>query len=186
MSSQNNELSYGTPVTNYRQSKKKEEDSSLCGVFLICCGCISALALVAGAIAYIVFGIMFLVQDYDVAHDCGGSSLWAYVLTALILAWSRGSAKNAQDDNNQVNFCVLICLGLIEGGLAIWGGIELFGNSCDDLSESNLWTFGLVTFILQTFVASICLVIIPLLVVCCECCCSYCEKKEHEDNSNNV
>ena len=45
----------------------------------------------------------------------------------------------------------LICTFMIELGLAIWGGIELFENApnCDALYNSNLWKFGLVVFILQ-------------------------------------
>ena len=45
----------------------------------------------------------------------------------------------------------IICSVLVELGLAIWGAIELF-NKCDNCSElhnSDLWKFGLATFIIQ-------------------------------------
>lgn len=141
---------------------------------MMCCGCLLILGLFAGAISYIVFGIMYLVQDYDIAHDCKDSSLWAYVLVAIILSLSRGNAKNAvaEDDDIasvQSTICTCVCLGLIESGLAIWGGIELWDKSCDDLSDSNLWTFGLVTFILQAFCGTLFLVIMPMIACCITC-----------------
>ena len=173
--------------TEQRKITEKTDNTSALEVGCVCGACILILGLIAGVIAYMVFGIMFLVQDYEVAHDCNGSALWAYVLTAIILAFSRGNARNAQDDNNNFNFGVLFCLGLIEAGLAIWGGIELFAKSCDDLADSNLWKFGLATFIIQTLVATICLLTIPMVVICCELRFHCCEKKkEEEDKLDNV
>ena len=153
-------------------SLKPEKKSNEC---LECCGICSlflfGLALIAGSLAYLVFGIMYLVQDYDVAHDCGRSSLWAYVLTAIILAWGRSGAKNASSKSDSVGgtICLLVCLGLIEAGLAIWGGVELWDKSCDDLQDSNIWKFGLATFCLQTFCATLFLVIMPLVLGCILC-----------------
>jgi hypothetical protein len=128
-----------------------------------CCIFLTAIAVIGGAISYLVFGIMYLVQDYDLANDCKGSNLWAYVLTAIILSLSRGNAKNMYDDDGNLSICTIIFMGLIELGLSIWGGIELFDKSCDDLHDSNIWRFGLATFVLQLFVASLILVIIPVI-----------------------
>jgi hypothetical protein len=138
----------------------------------LCCGCITALGIVAGTVAYYVFGIMYLVQDYNISHDCSHSSLWAYVLTAVILSFTRASAKNANDDNTDTGtkICSLVCLGLIETGLAIWGGIELWDKSCDNLINTNIWKFGLATFCIQTFVGAIFLIIIPGILMCMLCC----------------
>ena len=110
---------------------------------------------------------MYLVQDYKVANECKGSALWAYVLVAMILALGHGGAKS--DDKNNAVAPVLICLGLIDLGLAIWGGIELFEKSCDELEDSNIWKFGLAVFILQLFLATFCLVIIPAIILCDVC-----------------
>ena len=146
-------------------SKKSNEDCIFC--FGACGICILTLSLIAGCISYLVFGIMFLVQDYNVADSCKDSSLWAYVLTAIILCWARLGAKDNSNSNDESGagaaICKLICLGLIESGLAIWGGIELWQKSCDDLSDTNLWKFGLVTFGIQSFVAGLFIVIMP----CC-------------------
>lgn len=156
--------------TGIMGNKMSQKESS--NDFLGCCGVCSlvilVVGLIAGAIAYLVFGIMYLVQDYKIANDCAGSSLWAYVLTAIILAWGRGNAKNTstKDGDMGTAFCTLVCLGLVDAGLAIWGGLELFQYSCSDLQDSNIWKFGLATFCLQTIFASLFLVIMPI-VLCC-------------------
>ena len=161
----------GTPqgaLGSLKPEKKSNECLECCGV---CSLFLFALAVIAGVVAYLVFGIMYLVQDYDVAHDCGGSSLWAYVLTAIILAWGRSGAKNTSSDSDSVGgtICMLVCLGLIEAGLAIWGGVELWHKSCDDLQDSNIWKFGLATFCIQTFCATLFLIIMPLILGCMMC-----------------
>lgn len=150
---------------------------------MMCCGCIGVLGLFAGAIAYIVFGIMYLVQDYDVAHDCKDSSLWAYVLVAIILSLGRTNSKKAFDDESElgVKICTLGCVGLIELGLGIWGGIELFSKSCSDLQDSNLWKFGLATFIIQMFCVGMIFVVIPIIMVILACL-----DKPSEPTTNNL
>lgn len=145
--------------------EEKSDSEYVCETCLYCNLCIFGLALIAGCVAYVTFGIMYLVQDYNVSRDCKGSNLWEYALVACILSTSRINASNATDkDSGGFNFGVLICLGFIEAGLGIWGGIELFSNSCDDLTESNLWTFCFVTFIVQTVLAFLCLIGFPMFV----------------------
>ena len=168
----NNQLSYSTE--NKKRSYhngSSNKDNSICECCGVCFLLLLGLGIIGGAIAYIVFGIMYLVQDYDIANSCEGSSLWAYVLTAIILSISRSGAKNSNDEDLGIGgkICLLVCLGLIECGLAIWGGMELWVNSCDDLRDSNLWKFGLATFILQVICASAFLVIMPLTFTCLIC-----------------
>ena len=153
-------------------SKYTEDNNTECvEVSTCCCYGISMIALFGSYIAYLVFGIIFLVKDYHVANSCEGSSLWAYVLVAIILSASPAKAKqNKEGEEFHVILCTLFCVGLIEAGLAIWGGIELWNKSCDDLSDSNLWKFGLVTFCMQAFFAGLFLVIIPLLFLTCAIC----------------
>ena len=164
-------------------NKSNREDSLVC---LGACGMfITAVGVIGCAVAYIVFGIMYLVQDYHIAHDCDGSALWAYVLTALILSLLRSGSKNAQDEDDGLNFCVLVCLGLIELGLAIWGGVELWVKSCDSLVDTNIWKFALATFILQSFVAALLLVIIPLVFLLLAVC-KRTETVNEENKTNNL
>ena len=129
---------------------------------------ILAVGVGCGAIAYIVLGILYLVQGYHIADGCDDSNLWAYVLTAVILSFSRLRSKDSFDKNTEFGdiLCGLFCLGLLECGLAIWGGLELWDYSCDDINETNLWKFGLATFCIQTFFASLFLVIMPISLYC--------------------
>jgi uncharacterized membrane protein YvlD (DUF360 family) len=140
-----------------------EKTNKICEWCIIIVITITILGIVGAAFAYIILAIMYLVQDYDIANECKDSSLWAYVLTAIVLALVRSNAKPKEQDNN---ICVFILLGLIECGLAIWGGIELWEKSCSDLIDTNLWEIGLVTFVLQVIFATVFLIIIPI-VMCC-------------------
>lgn len=164
-------------------NESKSEDCIACAA--LGCGCLGILVILGCVVSYIVFGIMFLVQDYTIAHECENSSLWAYVLTAIILSLLRSGAKNTKDDEDNLNICVLVCLGLIELGLAIWGGIELWDKSCDSLTDTNIWKFALATFILQTFVASLLLVLIPLTFFICAICQSHTNVQKNTNDANN-
>lgn len=142
---------------------KKENDClNLC---FGCSLCWSILVLVSACIAYIVFGIMFLIDDYKIADGCHNSSLWAYVLTSIIIAFLR-ACGNQDNNDNKSNLCVFICLGIIELCFGIWGGVELFEKSCDDLTKTRLWTFAVVTFSSQIFVALLFLIIMPITIFC--------------------
>jgi len=135
-----------------------------CGSF----GIIMLIGIIAGIVSYIVFGIMFLVEDYEIANDCNGSNLWAYVLTAIILSFNRSNAKITSDSVEEKNspLCVLLLLGIIETALAIWGGIEIWDKSCSDLSDSNLWKFAVVTFCLQAISGACFLILLPIVILC--------------------
>ena len=118
------------------------------------------IGIIAGAIAYVVFAIKFLVEDYDTWRECDESNLWIYVLVSLIISVNKKGASDTSDDN----FALLFCACMIELGFAIWGGIELFDqvDSCPELRDSDLWSIGLATFIMQLIVGSM-VVLIPLV-----------------------
>ena len=144
---------------------KEKNGSECCENTCICLGGCTILALIACQIAYIVFGIMYLVEDYDTWKSCDGSNLWPYALVALILSFSRISSGNVASNNEENGaggaICVLICLFIIEASLATWGGFELYDKvgECSDLQNSKLWTFSFVTFILQVVMAGICFIV---------------------------
>lgn len=148
------------------------------GYFALCCGgCIGfilLLGLLAGCISYLVFGIIFLVKCYDVANDCKDSKLWEYVLVSMVLSLMKSNAKSSSGDDHEVkaSVCTFVCFGLMEFGLAIWGSIELWENSCDELSETNLWKFALATFSIQVSFGVIFAVLFPLGVFAASFCAS--------------
>ena len=48
--------------------------------------------------------------------------------------------------------------------ISIWGGIELFYRSCDDLNDSNLWIIGVISFSLQLLSVFICVFVFPMFI----------------------
>ena len=124
------------------------------------------MGLIAGAISYVVFAIKFLVEDYDTWRECDESNLWIYVLVSLIISVNKKGASDTSDDN----FAILLCACMIELGFAIWGGIELFDqvDSCPELRDSDLWSIGLATFIMQLIVGSM-VVLIPVIGLIAYC-----------------
>lgn len=149
---------------NIYNTESNSNDNKVCGN---CCVCSTALVLIIGAICFLVFGILFLVQDWDEYRSCSGSSLGPYVIVALVLSWSNGNAANSskkEDSSIEFFFRILIYF-LLNTGLAIWGGIELWEKSCDDLKDTNLWKFSLAIFILQ-IISVVILLLISLIFGC--------------------
>ena len=125
------------------------------------CYFIAVLALLATVIAYEVFGIIYLIQDYGISNECKGSNLWEYVLVSMILACTNVTAKT-NDEKIDLSACVLAMVGVINLCLSTWGGIELwdYSYSCDELFNSNLWKVGLASFILQVTTTVICVIVL--------------------------
>ena len=159
----------------------------------VCCGGICLVTTVGCVLAYIIMGIIVLVEDYNVWRDCeNDSELWPYCLVAILL-YTIGStvvSKNATSDDRNENpkgeIIALACGVLIELGLAIWGAIELFDKSestcctthhsknfingtCHELTATRLWTFGLVTNIISWIIIVLCIVILVVLMICAVC-----------------
>ena len=89
-----------------------------------CCGCISLLALVAGSVAYYVFAIIALVNEYHEPFNtmCSCKShLWIYMLVFIIynLEFGRKLTDVVQDNKaGYVEKCIASSItGLIELGL---------------------------------------------------------------------
>ena len=164
--------------------KKIDGDEAESTVFMCCAGCcmiIFTVAFVAAIISYYVFGIIFLVQDIELCKKCDGSSLWAYVLTTLIIGACTGSSKaNSKEEKKSPEqlLITLIIVFIINAGMGIWGGIELWGKSCDFLTESRIWTFGAVTFTLQMTASFFC--VCYILALCCTLIAASAETKDAE------
>ena len=131
---------------------------------LLCSLCLLGLVLLAGYVAYISFGIIYLIEDYGIANDCKNSNLWEYVLVAVIL--STSNIKLDISSNDIFVICFMLFIGIMNLSLSIWGGVELWSLSCDDLSDSNLWKIGLVSCILQLIASIIGLVLTPIILYC--------------------
>lgn len=128
------------------------EKVSCCNSTIIFCGVtVTAIAFIVGTILYYVFGILYLVQDFEKFNDCKSSKLWIYVLITMIFSFFNLHSNVKKDEVNNLVYFVHF---LFNAGLCIFGGIELFGDKlCANLEDSNLWTFALVSFSLQIFAA---------------------------------
>lgn len=129
---------------------------------LICMISLFSLGIILGSILYSIYGIVFLIQDYDISNSCSGSNLWAYVLTAVIISLFRVNPKNVEMNKDLIKYS-LFFLGLIESCLAVWGAYELWTKSCDNLIDSNIWKFAYLTFIIQLIISVLILVILPII-----------------------
>ena len=138
----------------------KSPSSELC---IILSTALCGVILVVSFICYIVFSILYLVQDYNLWNNCESNSyLWPYVLVAIILSLNKSNIKNSGD---QEQLGSIIAGFILEFGLMCWGGVELFNklDNCQDLRDSNLWKVGLATFVLQLIVCVI-LLCIPIII----------------------
>lgn len=103
--------------------------------------------------AYVICGIVFLIQDRGVREQCSdsGSSVWEYVLAATIFAIMRtnNNAETTNANNIIANIIGCACTFVVEGGITAWGFVEFCQNNCPPLKETSLWTFGQVTLALQ-------------------------------------
>jgi hypothetical protein len=149
----------------------KEEEAPVTTCCLTTCITCSAFSLMGGVVTYYVFGIMYLIRYYHEFKDCSKSELWVYVLTALVAGFLRGGLRNTDkntdnSDADSTPLCIIICLGLVELGLAIWGAMELWFKSCDNLVNTNLWKFAFATFCIQTTTSVITLLIVPCGIAC--------------------
>ena len=140
------------PVTH-----RKETNNELAR---LCCLSFLLIGLLVSILAYLIFNIVFLIQDYDVSNECKGSNLWEYVLVSTILMFPSSSVKN---DNFNLFVIIALVIGVLNLCMCIWGGIELWEYSCDDLTETNLWKVGLASFILQLTIAFLCILVMPFV-----------------------
>ena len=154
-----------------------------------CCGCLGVMALIGGIISWFVFGILFLVKDYDVWHECKNESeLWVYVLILLILSVTK---KNYKDISDSEKVGAIVCSLAIEIALAIWGSIEIYDKSmvtccpnlpsnstivCQELTSTDLWTFAAVSNGITWGFA--------LIICCVMSCLLYCGIEESEPTSS--
>jgi predicted DNA repair protein MutK len=123
------------------------------------------ISLVVGITLYYVFGIISLIQDYRVSQDCKSSHLWEYSLVNLLMGVIHVSINNLTIDSKEFDMNKIKYLyGLIFTlSMALWGGVELWVYSCNELNRTVLWKMGCVTCVINS-VGSIILIIFPLIL----------------------
>ncbi len=150
-----------------------------------CCGCISILAFVAGSIAYYVFAIIALVNEYNEHFDklCSCKShLWIYMLVVIIYNLEFGYRVTDIMKDTKAGYaekCIGYSItGLIEIGLTGWGWWELHQSGAyGALHHFMLYKLAEVivyfhTALIVCFVISFILAVIYSTDICDNCCCS--------------
>jgi hypothetical protein len=107
----------------------------------------------ASLAAYVCLGIYFLSQDYYIRDICFQSVLWEYVLLSIIFAGNKLSVYYLKKfTKKDYKFIKGVNLGslIIEGILILLGGFGVFDYelACGN-DNSNLWKFGIASFLLQ-------------------------------------
>ena len=121
----------------------------------IYCQTSTALSIIIAYTVYIVYGIDYLVKYYHLNKECPNSYLWVYILMSLIVSTSRTSIVKIREMDAPLLVNYLLCLFLMDGCFAIWGGSELFNKGCKPIVSSDLWLYGYITFIIQVTMLSI-------------------------------
>jgi len=105
-------------------------------------------------ITYEIFSIIYLIKYYTFANNCEGSYLWEYIFISLMISLLAIAANYYKKHITQ-SVCTWCYISFISFFMSIWGCIELYNNSCKSLCNSNLWRFGLATFIIQILITII-------------------------------
>lgn len=137
---------------------------------LLCCVVTFACALGAGSITLFVYAIIYLSDDAMkvLSNSCVSSSLWGFLLAALIAGAVVGCCVRKKDENNKPH-PVSACSFLVWLGFGIWGVIECYkiadnasSPACVALRQTGLWT-------VSAIYACIFLVsgALPVLVIAC-------------------
>lgn len=122
------------------------------------------LILVGCVVTYITFSILYLIEYYNTASKCENSHLWEYLLVSLVLSIVNFKVDSKEDESERKIIAIVI-LGITDLGLSIWGGIELWDKCCDELRNTYLWTFSLISFFTQLLAVFICIVL-PAIMLC--------------------
>ena len=102
---------------------------------------------------YYSLGIYYLTQDYYIRNECPNSILWEYVLISTIFGGNKLSIYLLKNFTNakfkfiqKANIATLF----LEASLVTVGGFGLFDHAlaCNN-DNTNLWKFGIASFLLQ-------------------------------------
>ena len=123
------------------------------------CICMCLFLAIVAFLAYQIVGIMYLVENYmDINEPCIGH-LWPYILVSLLASWSNINITKNERSVVYSSSVPLICLALLNAGLAVWGGVELANPLCTVMMDTRLWKFGFVAVILQFFSSLLILIV---------------------------
>jgi hypothetical protein len=141
------------------------QDSTYNSCLLISYGVGTALA-ICMFLVYEIVGITYIVTNYYLSRSCSGSRLWEYAVTSLVFQCVLVFLVMVRDSSQDIGtyFRSLWCMTVIYIAFSIWGGFELFRFTCQDVRDSGIYYFALVSFIVQIFGATI-IALMPCLII---------------------
>ena len=152
-----------------------QQEESCCQIFAIFLSVLGMLAVVFGlmaaVISYYVFGIKFLISDYQTSKDCG-SDIGNFVLISLVMTLVLGSSQAKANKGNEQGprFIANIIICLFWLGWGIYGFRITVDEDCQDLDKTNLLTFSNVISIyfisMGSFIIFVCILIIFRGLIC--------------------
>lgn len=171
--------------------QSNEESKPKVSWLAICCGCNIALSLIGASIAYVVFGIIFLIQDRGKGGECADAHqvklIYTYCYMSMIVrsfvslyfSQRRNALDEVENDllessaaqesiqkrkltNSVVELIYWLSVSLT---FAIYGSIVLFNpRPCHDFKKLGLYQWALVTFYLDTAVLGLICIIYPIII----------------------
>jgi hypothetical protein len=114
----------------------------------------------------IIFIFKSIIDDRDIAIECTGSHLWEYVIYILIsviysdilnlnMGFSYLSSETPDLNIFQPHASLKIASSMMTIISIIWGSVELWHNSCNNLTHTWLHTIGLIHVILNCILITI-------------------------------
>lgn len=123
----------------------------------------------AWSFTFVIFVLKSIIDDRDIAIECTGSHLWEYVIYILIsgiykdmLTFHMGLSYLSSETPDINMFkppaSVRIALRMIQLISIIWGSVEVWHNSCNNLTDTWLHKIGLIYVILNCILITISIV----------------------------
>lgn len=126
-------------LSELNQQRQNEACAILFGYFLV-------LGILVLNILYIIYGIIFMDDDWDEYLKCDKSNLGPYMVTSVVYSvLALNSFRGEENRSKDIGFITMV-LGF---ALLIWGGIEVFDNACDDLKETDLYKIAFYRYVVD-------------------------------------
>ena len=113
---------------------------------------------------YVIFGFKSIIDDRHIAIECAGSHLWEYVVCLLIcsicdisrmLSYLSSEILPNVFEVSTSNQIAIFMLKLIS---STWGSVELWHNSCNNLTHTVFYKIGLISVICDYILITITIV----------------------------
>jgi hypothetical protein len=127
---------------------------TICGVLIL------VIALIGGAVTFTIYSVMALVNNSNnsIQDVCSGSNIWSFLLVVLISGFlqTSQSASSASSESEGAKVISALCFLVVQIGLMVWAGLELWANRCaaSSLSDNPVYRMVRIWFIVSASAVS--------------------------------